>query len=83
VASGSCASDADCVVSCARKNDCCDQLCAPCEQVFLKAELEAHENWRAASCAATTCPVARCRPPEARTTAKCNAGTCTIERTPL
>src|SRR5687768_2864507 len=83
VATGSCTSDADCVGSCARKSECCDQLCEPCNQVFLKAELEAHESWRAASCGTTTCPVARCMPPAARSVARCNAGACVIEQTPL
>jgi hypothetical protein len=77
-----CSSDADCVVSCARANECCDQLCPPCAQVFNKASLEALMNWRKDSCAGKSCPMAKCMAPKEDTVAHCTAGQCTIERVP-
>jgi len=77
-----CQSDADCVVSCARANECCDQLCPPCAQVFNKTSLEALMTWRKDSCAATSCPMAKCMAPKEDTVAHCSAGQCTIERVP-
>ena len=78
-----CTTDADCVVSCARPSQCCDQLCPPCEQVFHKDELAAHEKWRSAKCAAVSCPVAKCMAPKEQTIGRCSSGQCTIERKPI
>jgi predicted small lipoprotein YifL len=77
-----CQSDADCVVSCARANECCDQLCPPCAQVFNKASLEALMTWRKDSCADKSCPMAKCMAPKEDTVAHCTSGQCTIERVP-
>jgi hypothetical protein len=77
-----CKSDDDCVVSCARPSECCDQLCPPCAQVFTKDALAALDAWKSQNCAAVSCPVAKCMAPKEQTIAKCNAGTCTIERVP-
>jgi hypothetical protein len=77
-----CQTDADCVVSCARPQECCDQLCPPCDQAFHKDALAAHEAWRSESCAATSCPVAKCMAPTEDSVARCAAGTCTVERVP-
>ena len=77
-----CQTDADCVVSCARPQECCDQLCPPCDQAFHKDALAAHEAWRAQSCAATSCPVAKCMAPTEDSVARCSAGTCIVERVP-
>lgn len=78
-----CASDADCVITCARPSECCDQLCEPCRQVMHKNDLAAHETWRSQSCSADTCPVARCMPPKESTTARCEAGACVVQTQPL
>ena len=78
-----CQSDADCVISCARAGECCDQLCPPCAQAFHKDALAAHETWRGPACAATSCPVARCMAPKEETVARCSSGTCVVERRPL
>jgi len=83
VAAGACQADSDCVVSCAQPENCCDQLCPPCEQVFLRTELEAHEAWRNASCAATSCPVAKCMAPTEETFARCESGACVLDRRPI
>ena len=80
---GECQSDDDCVVSCSRPNECCDQLCPPCEQAFSKAELEAHLSWQGPACAATSCPVAKCMAPTEETFAKCEAGQCVTGRKPF
>ncbi|KYF65575.1 hypothetical protein BE15_41975 [Sorangium cellulosum] len=77
-----CAADADCVVSCARPEQCCDQLCPPCNQAFHRDALAAHEAWRARSCAAESCPVAKCMAPKEDSIARCSAGQCTVERVP-
>lgn len=78
-----CTTDDDCVVSCAREADCCDQLCGPCEQAFNVADMEGLEAWRAERCAATSCPVAKCMAPTEETFARCDAGTCVVERRPI
>jgi hypothetical protein len=78
----SCKSDDDCVVSCARPSECCDQLCPPCAQVFNKDGLAALDAWKSQNCAAVSCPVAKCMAPKEQTVARCTAGTCTIERVP-
>ncbi|WP_437783632.1 hypothetical protein [Sorangium sp. So ce1097] len=78
-----CATDADCVVSCARAGQCCDQLCPPCAQAFHRDALAAHEQWRARSCAAESCPVAKCMAPKEDSIARCTAGQCVVERVPL
>lgn len=77
-----CQTDADCVVSCARAHECCDQLCPPCAQVFNKASLEALMTWRKDSCEGKQCPMAKCMAPKEETVAHCTAGQCTIERVP-
>ncbi|MGK3995596.1 hypothetical protein [Sorangium sp. So ce1024] len=77
-----CATDADCVVSCARPEQCCNQLCPPCAQAFHRDALAAHEQWRAQSCAAESCPVAKCMAPKEDTIARCAAGQCVVERVP-
>ena len=77
-----CETDADCVVSCARPQECCDQLCPPCDQAFHRDALAAHETWRSQNCAATSCPVAKCMAPTQDSVARCSAGTCTVERVP-
>jgi predicted small lipoprotein YifL len=77
-----CASDADCEVSCARVNECCDQLCPPCAQVFNKASLEALMKWRKETCGDTSCPMAKCMAPKEDTVAHCTGGKCTMERVP-
>jgi hypothetical protein len=78
-----CESDGDCVVSCARPDDCCNQLCPPCEQVFHKDALAALETWRSGNCAAVSCPVAKCMAPKEEAVGRCTEGHCTIERTPI
>jgi len=79
-----CASDDDCVVSCVQRENCCDQLCKPCRQAYHRDELAEIEAWRTgAACAATSCPVARCMAPAETVTARCVAGACTAEATPL
>jgi hypothetical protein len=83
VSAGECQADADCVVSCARPDDCCDQLCGPCEQVFLATELAELEQWRADRCGTESCPVARCARPTEETFARCADGACVLERRPL
>jgi hypothetical protein len=77
-----CKSDDDCVVSCARPSECCNQLCPPCEQVFTKDALAALETWKSQNCAAVSCPMAKCMAPKEQTVARCTSGTCTIERVP-
>jgi len=78
-----CTSDDDCTVTCARPQECCDQLCPPCEQAMLKTELAVHEEWRARSCDPATCPVAKCMAPTEETFARCDAGKCVVERRPV
>jgi hypothetical protein len=78
-----CSTDADCVVSCSKPNDCCDQLCPPCEQVFNTAGLAELDTWKQGNCAATQCPVAKCMAPREETFARCVSGSCTIERKPV
>ena len=77
-----CQTDADCVVSCARASECCDQLCPPCAQVFNKTSLEALMQWRKDSCGDKSCPMAKCMAPKEDTVAHCTSGQCTIERVP-
>ncbi|WP_437592410.1 hypothetical protein [Sorangium sp. So ce1000] len=77
-----CEADADCVVSCARAGQCCDQLCPPCNQAFHRDALAALQQWRAASCAAASCPVAKCMAPKEDSVARCKAGACVVERVP-
>ena len=77
-----CQTDADCVVSCARASECCDQLCPPCAQAFNHTSLDALMKWRGESCAAVSCPMAKCMAPKEETSAKCEAGQCTVVRTP-
>lgn len=77
-----CTSDDDCVATCARRNECCDELCAPCPHAMHKADLAAHETWRK-QCSKDRCPVARCAPPKERTVASCQSGTCVVQRLPL
>ncbi|AUX41654.1 hypothetical protein SOCE26_030760 [Sorangium cellulosum] len=77
-----CATDADCVVSCAREGDCCDQLCPPCDQAFHREALGALQQWRAERCAAASCPVAKCMAPKEDSVARCSAGQCVAERVP-
>jgi len=82
-AAAACQTDADCVVSCERPNECCDQLCPPCAQVFTRASLEALRAWRASRCGGTSCPVAKCAAPGEQSVAHCRAGQCALERVPL
>ena len=77
-----CATDDDCVISCAQKDNCCDQLCPPCRQAFHTDELAQIEQWRAGACAAQECPVAKCMAPTETTVARCQAGACAVETTP-
>ncbi len=77
-----CEADADCVVSCARAGQCCDQLCPPCSQAFHRDALAELQKWRAASCAAASCPVAKCMAPKEDSVARCKAGACVVERVP-
>lgn len=77
-----CEADADCVVSCARAGQCCDQLCPPCNQAFHRDALAELQKWRAASCAAESCPVAKCMAPKEDSVARCKAGACVVERVP-
>ncbi|XXT22681.1 hypothetical protein WME94_14115 [Sorangium sp. So ce429] len=77
-----CETDADCVVSCARAGDCCDQLCPPCDQAFHRDELAALQQWRSQSCAAVSCPVAKCMAPQEDSVARCAAGQCLVQRVP-
>ncbi|WP_437281162.1 hypothetical protein WME90_11565 [Sorangium sp. So ce375] len=77
-----CEADADCVVSCARAGQCCDQLCPPCNQAFHRDALAALQKWRSASCAAESCPVAKCMAPKEDSVARCKAGACVVERVP-
>ncbi|KYF70248.1 hypothetical protein BE17_36935 [Sorangium cellulosum] len=77
-----CETDADCVVSCARPADCCDQLCPPCDQAFHRDELAALQQWRAQSCAAASCPVAKCMAPKEESVARCASGQCLVQRVP-
>ncbi|MGK3991639.1 hypothetical protein WME99_51820 [Sorangium sp. So ce136] len=77
-----CETDADCVVSCARAGDCCDQLCPPCDQAFHRDELAALQQWRSQSCAAVSCPVAKCMAPKEDSVARCAAGQCLVQRVP-
>jgi hypothetical protein len=83
VAAGGCATDDDCVISCAQPDECCDQLCPPCEQAWLRSDLDAHEAWRGPACAATSCPVAKCMAPTEETIARCREGACVVERRPI
>jgi hypothetical protein len=78
-----CQGDSDCIISCAQQGECCDQLCPPCNQAFHRDALAAHEQWRTASCAATSCPVAKCMAPTEETVARCAGGQCVVERRPI
>lgn len=82
-APGVCTMDADCVISCARPNECCDQLCEPCEQAWHRDLLAEQQAWKSGACDQTECPVARCKQPTERTTAVCREGACVVEREPL
>lgn len=82
-APGVCTMDADCVISCARPNECCDQLCEPCEQAWHRDLLAEHQAWKGTACADTECPVARCKQPTEQTIAVCREGACVVERQPL
>ncbi|XXX80161.1 hypothetical protein WMF30_15455 [Sorangium sp. So ce134] len=77
-----CEADADCVVSCAKVGQCCDQLCPPCDQAYHRDALAALQQWRAARCAAESCPVAKCMAPKEDSVARCKAGQCVVERVP-
>jgi len=80
-----CATDDDCVVSCAQRENCCDQLCPPCRQAYHKDELAELEAWRAGpgACEAQECPMAKCMAPTEATTARCQEGQCVVETTPI
>jgi hypothetical protein len=78
-----CESDADCVVSRSKPNECCDQLCPPWEQAYHKDVAAAIDAWKGPNCAAVSCPVAKCMAPTEESIARCQAGTCTIERQPI
>jgi hypothetical protein len=78
-----CSTDDDCVVSCARPSECCDQLCPPCEQIFNKEAFAALDKWKGEHCAAVSCPMAKCMAPKEQTVARCTSGTCTIDRVPV
>jgi hypothetical protein len=83
-AAAECASDDDCVVSCAVPEQCCDaQLCEPCQQVYTRAELAAIDDWRARSCAGESCPMAKCMAPTEQAVAVCSAGQCEIKLVPV
>ncbi len=77
-----CTTDDDCVVSCARAGDCCDQLCPPCDQVYTRADHDALMAWRDQSCAAASCPIAKCMAPDHENVARCRDGACVIESIP-
>ncbi len=78
-----CRTDGDCHITCAVADQCCDQLCEPCRQAMTTDQLAAHEAWQAQSCADTSCPQARCMAPQETTTARCEAGACVVDTTPL
>jgi hypothetical protein len=78
-----CTADTDCVVSCAQPEQCCDQLCPPCEQAWLKSDLETHHTWQVNACDPSQCPVAKCMAPTEETFARCEAGACVVGRRPL
>ncbi len=81
-AATACQTDADCVASCARASECCDQLCPPCEQVFNRDGLAALMSWRGEHCAAVSCPMAKCIAPKEDSVAHCTAGQCTLSKVP-
>ncbi len=82
-AEGACASDDDCVVSCAVEGQCCEQLCAPCDQAYTHAALAALETWKAQSCGGENCPVAKCMAPDHEAVPRCRDGACVAELVPL
>jgi len=78
-----CKSDDECVVSCAKTDSCCEQLCQ-CSNVYHRDQLAAIEAAKKEKCPATpACPVARCRPPEHDNVGRCKEGTCVLEQVPL
>jgi hypothetical protein len=81
VAPYSCSGDDECVASCAVREQCCDQLCAPCGNAFHVDELAAHEAWKEQACT-EQCPVARCKAPTEQGIAHCVDGACTVELVP-
>lgn len=68
---GECASDADCVVSCATDQGCCES--SPCETVISKGRLAELRSHQPAGCKAV-----KCRAPErsAAVTPRCKVGKC-------
>jgi hypothetical protein len=77
-----CESDSDCVATCAREGQCCDDLCPPCDNAFHKDALAKHEAWKAQTCTAE-CPVAKCMAPTEEPVAKCKEGACVVELVPV
>jgi hypothetical protein len=77
-ADGVCRSDDDCVISCAQPDECCGQLCPPCEQAWHRDALAAHRVWSESACEDVVCPVARCMAPDHDTDAVCRAGACVV-----
>lgn len=83
LAPATCKSDDECVVSCAKTDSCCEQLCQ-CSNVYHRDQLAALETAKKAKCPAVpACPVARCRPPEHENVGRCKEGTCVLESVPL
>lgn len=79
-----CASDADCVFSCAAKDECCDR--PVCDVVMHKqaaAEVIRYNNDRCTDDARARCPAAEARPePGYVLAARCQAGACVAEKLP-
>src|SRR5687768_6483964 len=82
VAQHACTSDADCMVSCDRKDDCCGPLCG-CLEVVPRAEALAIQAYNREHCPAEpACKTADCMPPEHEAVPRCRAGACEAELVP-
>jgi hypothetical protein len=80
-----CQADADCVITCARPNDCCDQLCG-CSNAVSATWLAGHQAWKGEQCTEAVCPIAACAPPRFEAVARCVENRCKaelVERAPL
>lgn len=67
-----CASDADCVLSCYEPGSCCASC--NCGAAWHRDDLANADGWRTAQCGGLECPMKKCAAPT--TTARCEQGRC-------
>jgi hypothetical protein len=78
-----CQANEDCAISCRIPNECCKQLCGPCEQAYPTEKAAELDDWRDKNCDLMKCPKARCRDREYDTYAACVTGKCVVKQKPI